>query len=303
MHRIITASLLIALVPISSTSFAQEETPIADPASLAFEEGRWEDVITEYRLILEASPEDRMSRLRIAQAERELGRYESALETLDQAEAAESPEAMVDLERARNLTALGRIDDAMAALEASDHAELRALKLLEEAHDLDPLRSRPRFDGIVSDVRARVYPCESIPEASQFDFWLGRWEVRMPNGTLIGHDEITKDDGGCTIHEDWDGAGGASGTSINFYVPSLGQWRQIWVGSGGTLIEMAGGVMDGEMQMEGTIEYADEGRIVAMRGRWSVAPDGRVRQRIEQFNIAAGNWDIWFDGFFRRVDE
>jgi len=48
----------------------------ADPASLAFEQGRWEDAIAEYREILAGYPEDRLSQLRIAQAQRELGRYE-----------------------------------------------------------------------------------------------------------------------------------------------------------------------------------------------------------------------------------
>ena len=279
-----------------------QEAPIADPASLAFEEGRWEDVITEYRLILDASPEDRLSLLRIAQAERELGRHETALTTLDQARAANAPEAMVDLERARNLTALGRTTEALAALEDANHIGLRALTLLEESSDFDPLRSSSRFQQVYRNVRGRVFPCEGMPAASEFDFWVGRWEVRMPDGTLVGHNDITKRDGGCTIHEQWDGAGGASGTSVNFYVPSREQWRQVWVGSGATLIDITGNLVDGEMRMEGTIEYADQGRVLAFRGTWSQGADGRVRQRFEEFDLANDGWRLWFDGFYRRID-
>jgi len=294
-----SSSLLICLC--ASSALAQP-VPVADPGSLAFEEGRWEDVIVEYRRILAASPEDRLSLLRIAQAERELGRHEAALETLEQARALQAPEAMVDLERARNLLALDREREAVAALEAADHVGLRAFQLLDESTEFDTVRARRAFQAVLLNVRARVYPCESIPESTQFDFWLGRWEVRQPNGTLVGHNTITKRDGGCTIHEQWEGTAGSTGTSTNFFIPSRGQWRQVWIGSGATLIDMTGQFVDGEMRMEGTLEYANLDRVVAFRATWSQAPDGRVRQRMEEFDLASQGWQLWFDGFYRRID-
>lgn len=276
---------------------------VADPADIAFEAGRWTDAIAEYRKILEQSPDDRLSLLRIAQAQRELGRHEDALQTLEQARTANAPEAMVDLERARNLLAVGQRDDGLAALDAADHVGLRALALLQQHEDFEAVRGDPRFERVVRSVRGRVYPCEGMPEASQFDFWLGRWEVRMPDGTLIGHNTITKRDGGCSIVEQWEGAGGSSGTSVSFFVPSRDQWRQVWTGSSGTLIDMTGGLTEaGEMHMEGTIEYVNPERVVAFRGTWTQAADGRVRQRLEEFDLAAQTWVLWFDGIFRRAD-
>jgi hypothetical protein len=209
---------------------------------------------------------------------------------------------MIELERARNLLALGNSDEALDALEAADHLGLRARELLEEAPEFDSIRSDERFAFVEQSVRARVLPCESSAVARQFDFWLGRWEVRLPNGTLAGYDTITKRDGGCTIHEQWDGYSGASGTSLSFYLPSREQWRQVWVGSGATLIDMTGGLIDGEMRLEGTIEYVDQNRVAAFRGTWAVAADGRVRQRLEEFDIATGGWVLWFDGLFRRAE-
>ena len=290
----------IFVVLPGSVGWAQE-VAVTDPASLAFEEGRWEDVIVEYRVILAASPEDRLSPLRIAQAERELGRYEAALATLEQAHAAQAPEAMIELERARNFVGLGRSDDAFVALEASDEIGLRALTLLEESDDFAALRETDRFQRVYRHVRERVFPCEAMDAADDFDFWLGRWEVRMPDGTLVGHNTITKRDGGCSIHEQWEGAGGATGTSVSFYLPSRGQWRQVWVGSAATLFDITGGLVDGEMQMEGIIEYAHQDRVVAFRGSWTEASDGRVRQRFEEFDLAGNRWQLWFDGFYSRI--
>ena len=277
-------------------------TPVADPAELAFEQGRWQDAIKEYREILAASPDDRLSLLRIAQAQRELRRYEEALATLEQARTANAPEAMIDLERARNLALLGRKDEALAALDASDHNGVRALELVEQAHEFDSFRHLSRFERVLRNIRARVYPCESEPEARDFDFWIGRWEVREPDGTLVGTDTIERRDGGCSLVERYEGAGGSSGTSVSFYLPSRGEWRQVWTGSGGTLFDITGKLVDGSMKMEGQVEYVEGNRVVAFRGTWTQAADGRVRQRLEEFDLGAQTWIVWFDGFFRRLD-
>jgi hypothetical protein len=194
------------------------------------------------------------------------------------------------------------LDDALAALDAADHGGLRALSLVEQAHELDPLRGRSRFERVHHNVRARVYPCEGVPEAGDFDFWIGRWEVRSPDGTPIGKNTISKRDGGCSIEEHWEGAGGASGTSLSFFLPSRGEWRQVWTGSGGTLFDLTGKLVDGAMRMEGQIEYVDTQNVVAFRGTWTPSADGRVRQRLEEFDLVAQAWVVWFDGFYRRLD-
>jgi tetratricopeptide (TPR) repeat protein len=276
---------------------------IADPADLAFEQGRWQDAIGEYRQILAERPDDRLSLLRIAQAQRELKRYDEALATLEQARTANAPEAMIDFERARNLALLGRGDDALAALDAADHNGLRALELVEHTPEFDPYRNGSRFQRVYRNVRARVYPCEGIAAAGAFDFWVGHWEVRMTDGTLAGTDTITKRDGGCSLEERWEGSGGASGTSLAFYLPSREEWRQVWTGSGGTFFDVTGKAMaDGTIHMEGQIEYADTHQVNAFRGTWTPGADGRVRQRLEEFDLAAKTWIVWFDGFYRRLD-
>jgi hypothetical protein len=283
---------------------AREEpaTPLAHPADFAFEQGRWEDAITGYRELLADFPEDRLSLLRIAQAERELGRHDTALETLEAARVAQAPEAMIEVERALNLAALGRQEDALEALEIADHVGTRAREVIEASPVFESLRGNPEFERIARNVRARVHPCTGWPEASQLDFWLGRWEVRGVDGTLIGYDTITKRDGGCSILEQWERVSGSTGTSLSFFVPSRGQWRHIWTGSGGTVVEMSGELAEGgEMHMEGTLEYVEPEQVVAIRATWTPLADGRVRQRIEQFDLIAQGWTLWFDGVFRPI--
>jgi hypothetical protein len=280
----------------------QAPAAFADPAELAFEQSRWEEAIAEYREILAAYPEDRLSLLRIAQAQRELERYDEALATLEDARTANAPEAMIDFERARNLALLKRDDESLEALDASDHNGLRALALVESAPELERFRSLSRYQRVYRNVRARVYPCEGVAEASAFDFWLGRWEVRATDGTLIGRNTITRRDGGCSIQERWEGSGGSSGSSVSFYLPSRKEWRQVWTGSSGTVFDITGEAGNGTMHLEGTIEYVEPNRVVAFRGTWTEGPDGRVRQRLEEFDLVAQTWVVWFDGFYRRVE-
>jgi hypothetical protein len=156
---------------------------------------------------------------------------------------------------------------------------------------------------VYRSVRRRVYPCEGIAAAREFDFWIGSWAVRLPDGRLAGHNSITKIDGGCAVVESWRGTGGSTGTSINYYQPIREQWRQLWVGSNGTLIDVAGGLRDGVMRLEGTIEYVEQNRIEAFRGSWEPLADGRVRQHFEEFNLIAQAWQTWFDGYYELTSE
>lgn len=292
------ATIPIALV-MTALQVAAQAPATVSPADLAFEAGQWALAIDEYRKLTQADPADAISLLRIAQAQRGLNQHALALETLQTAREAFAPEAMVDLERARNLVVLGQVDAALRALEASDHLGLRALGSLEDAREFDALRSNETFQRVYRAVRRRVFPCEGIAAARDFDFWVGTWEVRLEDGTLVGHNTVSRRDGGCTILESWSGAGGSSGTSVNYYQPSRDQWRQLWTGSNGTIIDISGGLSDGVMRLEGTIEYVAQGTIEAFRGTWARLEDGRVRQHFEEFSLIAQDWQTWFDGYYR----
>ncbi len=84
-------------------------------------------------------------------------------------------------------------------------------------------------------------PC-TAPEFSQFDFWVGEWDLSWKGGT--GSNVITRELGECVIRENFSSKG-LRGISVSTYVPELGQWRQTWVDSNGSYLEFVGG-MDGD---------------------------------------------------------
>jgi hypothetical protein len=143
------------------------------------------------------------------------------------------------------------------------------------------------------------FPCDAIAGSSHFDFWLGHWQVSIADGTVVGNNHIAKEPGGCVLLERWTSRGQSAGISMNFFNPTTSEWRQVWVGSEGSLIDIVGGLDGQDMALEGTITYVSSGVSAPFRGRWSPLEDGRVRQYFEQFSADSDVWQPWFEGFYR----
>ena len=99
-------------------------------------------------------------------------------------------------------------------------------------------------------------PCLGVEPFSDFGFWVGDWDVYAPNGNQAGTNTSEELEQGCLLLENWTGATGGTGKSINFYDPGRELWRQIWVSSNGVVIEIEGGLRDGSMVLEGTLTNA-----------------------------------------------
>ena len=140
-------------------------------------------------------------------------------------------------------------------------------------------------------------PCDA-PEHRQFDFWIGEWEVRTPDGKLAGNNRITRAYGGCVLQERYDTGRGYSGESLNTYDAARKVWHQTWVDTSGTLLLLEGGLRGDSMVLEG--QTVDASRAVTRhRITWSPQSDGGVRQHWESTD-AKGQWTTAFDGHYRK---
>jgi hypothetical protein len=140
--------------------------------------------------------------------------------------------------------------------------------------------------------------CEA-PEFSQFDFWLGEWEVFGPKGNPAGKNSITRAHGGCVVIENWTGTGGNTGTSFNIYTPATRKWHQIWVDNSGTLLQLEGEFREGSMRLEGpglTVRGMMLNRIT-----WTPRGDGTIRQYWEISTDQGKTWQASFDGSYKKV--
>ncbi|MFL5559851.1 MAG: sensor histidine kinase [Gemmatimonadaceae bacterium] len=142
------------------------------------------------------------------------------------------------------------------------------------------------------------------PRFRQFDFWAGDWVVRDSSGNVIGSNHVTRDVGGCALHEHWAGAGGHGiGESFSGYVPNDGKWHQMYVGSGGYVFVMSG-TFDGDRLVMFTPprpSQRDPKLQVVERWSWTPIDSTHVRQRAEVSTDAGASWKTIFNGLYERA--
>jgi hypothetical protein len=133
----------------------------------------------------------------------------------------------------------------------------------------------------------------------QFDFWLGEWDVRGNDAAaqLKGRNTILRVDG-CALLEEWVGAKGTTGHSLNVYDGTDGKWHQFWVDSTGSVLRLSGRLVGDEMVMTGVSPSGNGGAAQQQRITWSPRPDGSVRQHWESSDDGR-DWTTAFDGIYR----
>jgi hypothetical protein len=146
----------------------------------------------------------------------------------------------------------------------------------------------------ISEKIPGSHGCQAAPYR-QFDFWVGNWNVfGGTSQVLAGTNIVTSVLDGCAVLENWRGAQGGRGRSLNAYDASTGRWSQMWVATGGCpfgniFIEGTGG--DGVMTMAGRREQPlgflvtqcpGAGSVVFAHAdlvRWTLLPSGSVVQQ------------------------
>ncbi len=142
-------------------------------------------------------------------------------------------------------------------------------------------------------------PC-STADHRQFDFWIGDWDVKGPNGQIAGRNRIEMIEGGCGLQENWTSAGATptTGRSINAYSAGDKKWHQIWLGSGGGLMHLSG-TFQGDTLTMGGVTTTPSGQTVHNRLAFTKRGDGSVRQFWEQ-SADGKSWKTAFEGIYTR---
>jgi hypothetical protein len=144
-------------------------------------------------------------------------------------------------------------------------------------------------------------PCIA-PEYRQFDFWVGHWDVKDAQGTVVGTNRITREYEGCVLQEHWEARGPQkqTGSSFNTWSAAAGKWHQTWVDSTGGFLLVEGGLVDGKMVLAGEMPSRVGGGRVRHRITFSPSPAGTVRQLWESSRDAGTTWTVVFDGLYVR---
>ena len=161
------------------------------------------------------------------------------------------------------------------------------------------------LSGLASSALAQSTPPAAPPpvppESRQFDFWIGEWDVTTPDGKPAGLSKIESVSSGAALLENWTGLpvpAGGNGKSNNTYNRAKKQWQQFWVGSGGGVLELSGGLVDGSMVLAG--EHDVRGRHLTEKITWTPNADGSVRQHWEHSTDGGKTGTDAFDGLYRK---
>ena len=138
------------------------------------------------------------------------------------------------------------------------------------------------------------------PEARQFDFWIGEWDVAWGDDRH-GANNITAVLDDAVILENFNGQPGTPlvGMSVSVYNQALGKWQQTWVDNQGGYLDFVGEFNDGRMilQRHATIE----GQAVMQRMVWyNIAPD-ELDWNWERSDDQGRTWNtLWHIHYTRR---
>lgn len=152
-------------------------------------------------------------------------------------------------------------------------------------------------------INAQTNTCKCCTEKhSEFDFWIGTWEVTNPDGSKAGENSIEKVQDNCILQENWTSATpGYTGTSNNFYNYKAKQWEQIWVDNQGASLHLKGNKVGNQMILRTDDETNAEGKTFFHRVTWTDNDDGTVRQLWETITDGSET-TIAFDGLYKRKD-
>ncbi|HEU4428669.1 MAG TPA: hypothetical protein VFT98_07935 [Myxococcota bacterium] len=139
--------------------------------------------------------------------------------------------------------------------------------------------------------------CRSA-EHRAFDFWLGAWRVETPAGKHAGHNTISAILGGCALLEQWEGASGLRGTSLNAWDAGTRRWRQTWIDGAGGVLLLEGGLEAGAMVMRGATR--EDAREVMERITWTPLARGAVKQHWQQSRDGGATWTDAFVGIYQK---
>ncbi len=137
------------------------------------------------------------------------------------------------------------------------------------------------------------------PEARQFDFWAGDWDV-FDKGDLktpTAHVVVSHILDGCALLEHYEDPKGEVGQSITAFDSSRGVWHQTWITNHGDMLIVEGTFKNGAMTLTGS-ERMGDGKPRMVRGTWKLIDGG-----VEEIGLRSTNggktWTLWFDLIFK----
>ncbi len=163
--------------------------------------------------------------------------------------------------------------------------------------DFEPLKNEQKFKDIVNKSDLAINPCKASSEFRQFDFWIGDWDAKNPQGLTVGSSSIQLILGSCVIFENWS-TPVSSGKSFNIYDKNTKKWHQNWVDDKGAYTHYIGELVDGKMVY--VADTMQNGKKTLAKMTFTKLSNGDVRQFGESSVDEGKTWTTTFEFVYVR---
>lgn len=277
-----------------------QPSPAAQAANALWQEQKWEEAAKAYEALTRDEPNNGQAWFRLGSALMTLQKFDAAIAPLGKAaEVLRGPQVYYTLGSAYART--GDKAKAVENLNRAAGAGFAGLQRIKNDASFAGLRDDAQFAAVLEAVERNARPCKYSPQAKQFDFWVGRWDVQV-NGQSVGTNVIERLEEGCLIMENWAGNGGTSGKSMNFFNPVTNRWRQTYISNNQVIWEMSGEYKDGAMHYEGEMLAAGSQPIMVRVKLYSQSPD-RVHHTQDNSTDGGKTWTNVWDSIYVRKKE
>lgn len=291
--------ILLIIVLLSSNFILAQQTfsPQMTAANELVKQKKWAEAVQAFEEIIKEEPNNGRAWYLLGTSLHSLGKYEKAIEAFQKnIVIAGNPASMYNI--ACGYSLLNQKDKAFEWLEKAIKNGFAQFANLGADKDLDNIRTDARFKKMQDLVEQQIKPCMFMPEARQFDFWAGDWDVFNTQGQKVGTNSVQPISEGCGLLENWQSTLQNNGKSINYFDQSTSKWYQFWIGSGGGALRYEGNFKDGAMRFEG-FTIGKDGKKTLQRLTFFKIDENTVRQFAEISNDEGKTWTTSYD--FRYV--
>ena len=302
-----TLAAVVTMLLAATASLSAQAPTAARGADSAYFRGDYATALAGYTALVRRDTADATAWFRIGVSHHMLGHFRDALAALINGRRLGFQAFSVQLRIARAYARLGDRSSALMYLDsvvAGAAASGAGPALIRDEPDFVSLNAEPRFVDLVARLAAARYPCPGGAQTTQFDFWIGIWNVSPWNApaaapAAAGVNDVHPILEHCVIFENWTGTVGGSGKSFNYFDTNVGKWRQIWVADGGGSLDYTGEFRDGAMRFDGWTLGTNGQRVLQ---KLTFTPFGRdtVRQTFESSTDGGKTWTTGFDGRYVR---
>jgi hypothetical protein len=126
--------------------------------------------------------------------------------------------------------------------------------------------------GTTSPLEAPAGSCRERPVYRALDDALGEWKVTDSNHAEIGSVTVTLQSGDCLLEERFSGRDGYRSIAFIYFDRYIARWNRVQADTRGTLARQAGRIVDGVLDVTGTISHS--GTVSNARLQLRTKPNG-----------------------------